>query len=58
VADHVREALIASRGRTEDCPWKPEMIIDENKITHGFNEDLSKATFTSFGVMLTKPRTQ
>ncbi|KAH3951146.1 hypothetical protein HBH53_065910 [Parastagonospora nodorum] len=40
VSRSARDALIASRGRTEDCPWKPEMIVDGNGIGHGFNEDL------------------
>jgi len=32
--------MIVSRGRTEECPWKPEMIIDDNGIGHGFNENI------------------
>jgi hypothetical protein len=42
VSRSARDALIASRGRTEDCPWKPEMIVDGNGIGHGFNEDLGE----------------
>lgn len=36
--------MIASRGRTEECPWKPEMIVDGNGIGHGFNENIGNIT--------------
>jgi hypothetical protein len=38
VADHTRDALIATRGRSEDekNSSKPIMMIDENGVDHGF----------------------
>ncbi len=38
VADHTRDALIAARGRSEGAASnsKPVMIIDQDKIPHGF----------------------
>jgi hypothetical protein len=38
VADHTRDALIAARGRSQEQSRdsRPLMLIDENKIDHGF----------------------
>lgn len=38
VANHTRDALIATRGRAEDdtSSSKPIMMIDENGVDHGF----------------------
>ncbi|KAH0559719.1 hypothetical protein GP486_003769 [Trichoglossum hirsutum] len=48
VSNRARDALIASRGRSTSSSaapldsWKPAMIIDDNKIPHGFVIDHSE----------------
>jgi hypothetical protein len=48
--------LIAARGRkADDAHWMPEMITDDNGITHGFNESISTSDYREFVSMMLIP---